>query len=275
VTGARLWAAAMFAAVLSLALSSGAAPDASDDALFSEATADLEKGAWDDAIDRFELLADRGFVHPDASYDRGLAYIRRAQGRGARPGDLGRAAAALTETLLSRPDDADARFALERVREEIARRRARAHAREIEQRPSLGWAVVGLATEDTWALLAAAGSLVLALSLIVGFSSKRRETRLAAIVAGGFSATLLVTTASLAGIARHDRLHSELAVVIADEAHLSTDSGASISGPGSVVPEGAEVRIVTADRRGSLAHVEWGTLDGWLSLGELRLLARP
>ena len=75
-----------------------------------------------------ELLADRGFSNADASYDRAVAYIHRAESHAARPGDLGRAAAALGETLLLDPDDKDAAFALDHVHEEIARRRARAHA---------------------------------------------------------------------------------------------------------------------------------------------------
>ena len=37
-----------------------------------------------------EALADQGFVHPDASYDRGLAYVMRYRAVAARPGDLGR-----------------------------------------------------------------------------------------------------------------------------------------------------------------------------------------
>src|SRR5262245_48884028 len=95
------------------------AETSSNDALFAEAVAAMEKGAWDDAIDRFELLSDRGFVNPDASYDRAFAYVRRAGTRSSRPGDLGRAAAALSETLLARPDDVAAEQALDRVRQEI------------------------------------------------------------------------------------------------------------------------------------------------------------
>ena len=61
---------------------------------FKTASAALERGAYAEAIDRFEALADRGFQHPDASFDRALAYSGRAQSLQAAPGDLGRAAAA-------------------------------------------------------------------------------------------------------------------------------------------------------------------------------------
>jgi Flp pilus assembly protein TadD len=56
----------------------------SNETLFTDAVAALDRGAFDDAIDRFELLADRGFSHPDASYDRAIAYVRRADSRTAR-----------------------------------------------------------------------------------------------------------------------------------------------------------------------------------------------
>lgn len=245
----------------------------SNAALFSEGVAAIERGAWDDAIDRFELLADRGFSHPDASYDGAVAYVERARSHSARPGDLGRAAAALGETLLLRPDDMDAGFALERVHQEIARRRARAHRAEFDLRPSLGWAVVELLSEDTWAALALFGSIALSLGLSLRFLLRSSALKLSAVVVASLGGGVLFLTASLAALSRYDRLHVHPAVVIAEEARLLDDAGAAITGRGSVVPEGAMVRVV--DQRGTLARVEWGTLDGWLSLGQLRLLARP
>src|SRR4051794_40162999 len=90
-------------AALALAVSvarAGADEPAGDSrALFAEGVAALERGAVTEAVDRFELLADRGFVHPDASFDRAAAYVERARSAQAQPGDLGRAAAALAEVL--------------------------------------------------------------------------------------------------------------------------------------------------------------------------------
>src|SRR5260221_14196728 len=68
--------------------------DETPDALFRHGVASLDKGEYGAAIDDFEALADRGFVHPDASYDRGVAYLQRVRAKADRPGDLGRAAAA-------------------------------------------------------------------------------------------------------------------------------------------------------------------------------------
>lgn len=271
--------AAMLGAALVIALFSGAAladTDADSEpngALFTEGIAAMERGAWDDAIDRFELLADRGFSNANVTYDRGVAYVKRAESHGARPGDLGRAAAALAETLLLEPNDVDAIFALERVHQEIARRRARSHASAVDQKPSLGWAVVGLVDEDTWSLLAVIGSVALSLGLAVRFAARAAALALGAVVVASLGAGLFVVTGSLAALSRYDRVHVHPAVVIVEEARLQGDNGTGITGPGSVVPEGAMVRVV--DERGNLARVEWGTLDGWLSLGQLRLLTRP
>src|SRR5207245_2956675 len=63
--------------------------------LFKKGVAALREGAVNDAVDTFETLADRGFVHPDASFDRSLSYLGRVKAGVERPGDLGRAAAAL------------------------------------------------------------------------------------------------------------------------------------------------------------------------------------
>jgi hypothetical protein len=269
----RLVASAACLVALSTSAGLAAAQPATNDALFAEGVAALEKEAWDDAIDRFELLSDRGFVHPDASFDRALAYVRRAGTRGARPGDLGRAAAALSETLLSRPNDVAAEQALDRVRQEITRKRSQRRIAPVDQRQSLGWAVVGLLPEKTWSLLAAVGALALTIGLFLRFFLQGRAQKLAGVIAAGLGGTVLVVTGSLSYLSRHERLYRLPAVVIAEEARLLTDAGTAITGPGSVVPEGALVHVT--DRNGTLVHAEWGTLDGWVSLGQLRLLVRP
>lgn len=59
--------------VLVLTGVSSAETGLSDDQMFVRGVGSLDKGAVDDAIDTFEALADRGFVHPDASYNRAVA----------------------------------------------------------------------------------------------------------------------------------------------------------------------------------------------------------
>jgi hypothetical protein len=266
-----LVAVSLVAAALAMTGAARADGD-SDEALFQGAVTALEQGALDDAIDRFELLADRGFAHPDASYDRGIAYVRRAASHGGKRGDLGRAAAALAEAVSLRPDDVEAHAALSRVRHEIAHRRARAGATEVDLTPSLGWAVVGLFDEDTWAVLAMLGSVFVSIGLAVRMWSKRDRVRLGGVIAATLGGVVLVISGTLAEFARYERLNYRPAVVVVEEARLSDENGATVTGPGSLIPEGASVRV--KDQRGNLAHVEWGTLDGWVSLGQLRLLAR-
>lgn len=265
--------AALLAALFAAAVVLPVRGEESNERLFESAADSIERGALDDAIDRLELLADRGFAHPDASYDRGMAYAGRGLSPNARPGDLGRAAAALAETLELRPGDELADTALDRVRHEIVRRRARAGAKEIDLKQSLGLAVVGLLDENTWALLAALGSLALSLGLFVRLSSTGTRTRLGGVVAGSLGALVLVVGSSGAAFARHARVTYRPAVVVASEARLVDESGVTISGVGSVIPEGASVLVV--EQQGPRARVEWGTINGWLSLGQIRILARP
>src|SRR6185369_10989395 len=129
---------------------------------FALAVKAIEDGAFGEAIDQLELLADRGFVHPDASFDRAVAYIGRARSPQRQPGDLGRAAAALAETLALRPDDHEAQGALDAVRQELGRTRARTGGAPLVARPRLVRAIVGLLPEAVWGVLAALGSVSLA-----------------------------------------------------------------------------------------------------------------
>jgi hypothetical protein len=249
------------------------AEEASDQGLFEKAAESVAQGAFDDAIDRLELLADRGFAHPDASYDRGMAYAGRGLSSNARLGDLGRAAAALAETLELRPGDERAEAALDRVRHEIVLRRARAGAKEIDLKPSLGLALVGLLDENTWAALAALGSLALSLGLLVRLASSGTRTRLGGVVAASLGVLVLVIGTSGAAFARYARVTYRPAVVVVSEVRLVDESGVTISGVGSVIPEGSSVLVV--EQSGTRARVEWGTITGWLSLGQIRILARP
>ena len=62
--------------------------------------------------------------------------------------------------LLLRPDDHDADVALDRVRAEVTRRRARKSKDAIDVRPTLDRMLVELASEQTWGFCAIAASLL-------------------------------------------------------------------------------------------------------------------
>lgn len=243
---------------------------------FAAARAALQRGAYTEAIDTLELLADRGFVHPDASFNRAVAYVERARSSNAAPGDLGRAAAALSEVLLLRPDDQVADTALSRIRAEISRRHAREGTAPVMARASLGRAVSSLAEENTWALTALLGSLLLTVGLGLRRFVKRTSTSLAGAVGIGLGALLLVGGAGLAAAARHFRLTSSPAVIVADEARLLDESGKPLpqrrgSADSVLIPEGASVYVL--ERRPALVRVEWGSSEGWLTPGQVRVLA--
>jgi hypothetical protein len=245
--------------------------------LFREGVAALARGAHDEAIDDFELLADRGFVHPDASYDRGVAYARRALS-GSHTGDLGRAAAAFSETLLLRPADESAGAALDAVRAEIGRRRAREGATLVNERKSVSRALVDLLAEDTWAIGAAVASALLTISLAAWLLVQRAALRLAATTSACVAAALLVIFGGFTARARYYRHTSEPAVVVSSEARLLDETGAPLARNGRApdvlaIPEGERVDIL--ERRATLVKVEWGTSEGWVTSGQLRTLAHP
>jgi hypothetical protein len=261
-------------------VTSSVGAEAEDETLFEKGVAALVTGAHDEAIQTFEALADRGQLHPDLSFDRCLAYLGRVRTGAERPGDLGRAAAAVEETLLMRPDDADAETALDLIRAEVARRRARGGGgSEIDARPTLERAVVGLASEQTWALFAGASSALLSFGLLLRWRWPRAPAppqgaapqhegpgHVAAAVAVPLGAALLLVFALLGWGARHLRTTSDLGVVVVPEAHLVTERGALASGP--AIPEAARVEL--GQQRGSLVEVRWGAAQGFTQTDAVR-----
>ena len=251
--------------------------DPSDSARdFAAASAALKRGAYTEAIDTLELLADRGFVHPDASFNRAAAYVERARSSSAEPGDLGRAAAALSEVLILRPDDEAAEAALSRISGEISRRHAREGTAPVMARPSLGRAATSLVDENTWASIALVGSLLLTFGLALRRFVPRTSARLAGAVGIGFGALLLSGGAGMTAGARHFRLTSAPAVVVAEEARLLDESGKPLplkrgSTDSRTVPEGASVYVL--ERRPTLYRVEWGSSEGWVTPSQVRVLA--
>jgi len=264
---------------------------AEDDAasLLRQGVAALREGSVNEAVELFEALADRGFVHPDASFDRALSYLGRVRAGVERPGDLGRAAAALEETLLLRADDRDAEVALELVRAEVARRRSRSgSSADVDARPTIDRAVFGFASEWTWSILAALSSLLLTAGLVLrlvaaqmadtGNGAALREVspyegaiHLASTITIPIGAVCLLVFAILSAGARQLRLTTSDGVVVAPEAHLLTEKGVLASK--GAIPEAARVEL--GEQRGALVHVRWGAVEGWTQSDAVRRLARP
>jgi hypothetical protein len=243
---------------------------------YAAALGALRKGADNEAIDRLELLADQGVVSANASLARAAAYLARADGARAMPGDLGRAAAALSEALLLEPDAPHAEHALEEVQSEIARRRSKQNS-SVVVRPRLTRALVGLLSERTWSLLAALSSLVVTAGLVARRVSQRSLSRLSGLVAVCVGAVMLVVFGGGAYAAEQLRATSQPAVVVVPEARLTNEAGRPLPAKRgeqtTSVPEGATVYV--RERREGRCLIEWGSANGWLSLSDLRLLARP
>jgi hypothetical protein len=211
---------------LAVTLAAGAARAASgDEDLFREATLAIERGAPSEAVDKLELLADRGVVHPDASFNRALAYMARADSSGKKPGDLGRAAAALAETIALRPSDSESIRLLEQVREEIARRHSRQGSEPIAVHAGIGWAVVGLASENVWALGAMTGSVLTTVGLVLALWLRKSATRVASALLIGTGVFLLLGFGALTWAARYRRLTYRAAIVVAPDVRLADLAG--------------------------------------------------
>jgi hypothetical protein len=227
----------------------------------------LAQGAVGEAIERYEAFADRGGLHPDVSYSRGVAYLARGKEGAGKGGDLGKAAAAFEEALLLRPGDAGAEAALEAVRSEVARRRARSGAPpEVAVSPGALRAFAGLLPENGWAWLAATGSLALAAGLALRRAS--RAWRLASGVAVGLGGLLLLLGGSAASYARHLRLDVGVGVVVVEEARVVDDRGVPTSQQS--IPEAARVDIL--ERKGGLLRVRWGEVSGYTGAQNVRIV---
>src|SRR5690606_2494176 len=99
--------------------------------------ASLERGAFSDAIAELELWSDRGVVHPDLSFDRGVAYLGRAESPAKRRADLGQAVAAFEEALQLAPGDEEAAIILGRIRAELDAGRDKRASAGVVARPRL------------------------------------------------------------------------------------------------------------------------------------------
>ncbi len=255
--------------------SSAASADTPDDALLVLATRALASGDVRTAIDDLEALADRGVLDPVSSFDRGLAYADRVRARAELPGDLGQAVHGFEEArdLSIDPEmHREARRALVILREEIARRRSRnGDSPLVDPGLPFGRALVEVADENTWALLALAASVTLAVALAVRARVSSRRPRVAAAVVGVISALLLVGGAILAVLARDERLHLDEAIVISPSAHPSDEKHAPLAGM-APIPEGARVELHEESQ--GFRRIRWSTFDVWLPSSVLRPLAK-
>lgn len=222
-----------------------------------------------EAIAQSEALADRGKLHPDLSFNRGLGYLMRAESPGAAPGDFGQAIFGFSETLALRPDDAEAARALEGATVELARSRSQAKAQELSpSEPLLERAL--LSASPIYATgIAALGALLLVLAALTWKSVVHRNRTIAAAVLGfivwGFGLGIAASQLYL-------QEHTIYAIVVATRADVRDAQGRALRGV-SGLPEGARVRIVGMN--GRLAQIRTESGDLWLETAAVRKLPQP
>lgn len=243
---------------------------------FDVGTKALSRGGFNDAISHFEQLSDMGIRVPSASFNRGLAYLQRAESTKPRPGDLGQAVAGFRETMLLGGDDAEVASAVERVRHAIARDRSSRGLDPVVVRPSLGRAAMRVVPETVWAALAMLGSLMLVVGLVLrgaAAGSTRGLTAQICIYAGLGSALLF---ALLTFVSKQLRDGDREAVVVVTEARLLDEGGTALKSraldvDATAIPEGASV--YAHEQRGRLVRVHWGSTEAWVLFEQLRFVA--
>ncbi|HTV23695.1 MAG TPA: hypothetical protein VMG12_33625, partial [Polyangiaceae bacterium] len=240
----------------------------------------LERGAFSEAIAQLELWSDQGMVHPDLSFDRGVAYLGRAESPAQRRADLGQAVAAFEEAVHLDPNDEEAAHVVERIRTEITEHRDKRSSEGVVARPRLSRALLDLIGENVWAGLGALGALALSLGLATRLGLRGHRARLAGGIAAVVGLALGALGAGMAYVGHRLRVNTSPAVVIVEQARLhdgegrplAVARGASTLGEAADrVPEGTLVHI--SGVRGALVQIEWGDGDAWLEAREVRRLA--
>jgi ElaB/YqjD/DUF883 family membrane-anchored ribosome-binding protein len=276
---AGLVACAALAAPLARAASTGEGPAVSAEDL-ARVGASLERGAFTEAITQLELWSDQGVLHPDLSFDRGVAYLGRAESPARRRADFGQAIAAFEEAASLDPSDEEASLIVERIRTSLSERRAKRANDGVVARPRLMRALLDLVGENAWAGLGLVGALALTLGLAVRLWAQAHRARLAGGIASVVGLACAALGASMAFAGHRLRVQAAPAVVIVEEARLQDAEGHPFSGARGAstlgeasdrVPEGTLVHISAS--RGALVQIEWGDSEAWLDGRAVRRLA--
>lgn len=226
---------------------------------------------WGEAILTAEEAADEGLVHPDLSFNRGLAYMGRAKTAHKEQGDLGQAAAGFAETLLFRPDEPEAERGLEQAQLLVARDRTQSGSSPESSSLGLLEGILLAFSPLLLALLGGLSSLLLSTGLALRASS--REARK---VTGGIlalvGACLLVPSFALATTREALFREALVAVVISDRAELLDSAGRRLN---HQLPY-RQGTIVHVERpRSGLAPLISLGRGAHISLARVRLLRGP
>lgn len=256
--------------------SAGAPLDTESQQLFRNSAAALKADAPSEAIAALEQLADRGVLHPDISYDRAVAYVKRAHSPRAQAGDLGRAVAALEETLTLRPSDAEAEATLTAVQAELSRERSRKGAQSLLARPPLGRALVRLLPENFWVVTALAASVCCTIGLLAAWLAGSPRRRFVGRVLASIAGALCLFSSGILHAAIQMRHQLQTGIVIVTEARLRDAAGlplpVTVTRDTVSIPEGARVDVATVGER--LSEVLWGETKAYVESSDLQLMPK-
>lgn len=250
--------------------------DVESQALFNQALTALKADAPSEAIAALEQVADRGVLHPEVSYDRAIAYIKRAHSQRAQSGDLGRAVAALEESLVLRPGDAEAEAMLAAAHAELSRERSRKGAQSLLERPPIGRALVRLLPENFWVVTALGASVFCTFGLLAAWLASSPRRRFVGKVVASIAGAVCLLASGLLHAAVQMRHELRTGIVIVPEARLRDAAGLPL--PVTVtrdtvgIPEGARVDVSKVNDRH--CEVLWGETQAYVESSDLQLLPK-
>ncbi|MCH2107720.1 MAG: hypothetical protein MK135_00180 [Polyangiaceae bacterium] len=228
----------------------------------------IESGKPIEAIAALESAADQGMLSPSLSYNRGIAYSRRAKTASAEPNDWGQAAAAFEESAQLDEDPANAEYAAQLVREEITR--SNSNRDGLRSKALALHEVILLQFSPAWmAALALIASVTLGLALLswtLLTQVRRRSVALAAMVLSG---TVFFLATALFGLRQFVFDKTQPAVVIAPYSK-NLDSNAQRHPSDGEFAQGELLWI--REFRGNLVRVTAGPEPIWLRRSNLRPL---
>ncbi len=221
-----------------------------------------------EAIREAEAAADNDVVDADLSFNRGLAYLRRAGTPTAEPGDLAQAAAGFAEALQLRPDDAEAERGLEQARLLIAQDRSQKDNSPESSNLGILERILLALPELALFVVAALGSVTLCAGLVL--TTSQDASRKTAGTITTLVGTLLLLPAVLLFGLRHSLFdESSVAVVIADGAEVVDEGGKRTAGR-AAYRKGTLLYV--KPNQGGLAPLVGVTSPGYVPIQRLRFL---
>ena len=245
-------------------------PKSSVSTYVAESATSLLSSRPEEAIRKLEAAADQGLVHPDLSFNRALAYQRRARTPHAQSGDRGQAAAGFVETLHLRHKDPEATRGLHDIHRQVARdKRSKDTSSSNVSLGLLERALLALSPLLLF-VLGGAGSLLLCAGQILRWS--RIETRhVAGLVSIAVGGILLIASGGLALGRVQLFSDSKVAVVVASHGRLLDQAGGRLKGAPPL--REATVVHVGPTERGLVPLIGFGT-QSWIRANQLRFIGK-